>query len=200
MGKNPAGFWIRLGANLIDAVVFAVLGFLLALILGDQIGQNASSGIQFLYGLLLPVFWYGYTVGKKAVSIRIVRKDGTNVTFWTMVKRSLLSGIVYGLPFFLGLIIALVMGWSEMVELFTTPVPADPAAMDMEISNTALSALVILFGGGLLSFILIAASAIMIGVREDKRAIHDLIAGTYVTRNSPGAASADSYEESKEIF
>jgi len=29
------------------------------------------------------------------------------------------------------------------------------------------------------------ASAFMVGIREDKRAIHDLIAGTYVTYNEP---------------
>ena len=29
-------------------------------------------------------------------------------------------------------------------------------------------------------------SAFMVGLREDKRSLHDLIAGTYVTYNAPG--------------
>ncbi|MBS2967942.1 RDD family protein [Metabacillus sp. KIGAM252] len=181
MEKNPAGFWIRLGANLIDGIIFAILGYFLVLLIGEGIGSNANSGIQFLYGLLLPIFWYGYTVGKRAVSIRIVRVNGSNVTFWTMLKRTLLSGILYSAPIGIGVIIALTMAWTELAQALASPMDAN-----LEMSNSMMSAFAIFFGGMLLTLILLAASAIMVGVREDKRSLHDLIAGTYVTRNSPG--------------
>ncbi|MCY8282293.1 RDD family protein, partial [Bacillus inaquosorum] len=39
------------------------------------------------------------------------------------------------------------------------------------------------------------ASLILIGVREDKRTLHDLIAGTYVTYASPGEEELDNDEQ-----
>ncbi len=73
-------------------------------------------------------------IGKRICGIRIVKKDGSQVSLLTMVLRVIVAGLVYGITFGLGLI----------------------------------------------------ASLILIGVREDKRTLHDLIAGTYVTYASPG--------------
>ncbi|KZZ84450.1 MULTISPECIES: RDD family protein [Bacillaceae] len=193
MHKNPAGFWIRLGANLIDGIIFAVIGYFLVLIMGEGIGNSATSGIQFFYGLLLPIFWYGYTVGKRAVSIRILRVNGTNVTFWTMIKRSVVSGILYSAPIGIGAIIALTMAWTEIAQVLANP--TDPS---LAINNSMMSAFAVFIGGMLLSSIMLLASAIMVGVREDKRSLHDLIAGTYVTRNSPGEPAVTGINEVKE--
>ncbi|AZB41882.1 RDD family protein [Bacillus sp. FJAT-42376] len=194
MEKNPAGFWIRLGANLIDGVLFAIIGYLLTLLVGETIGQNTTSGIQFFYGLLLPIFWYGYTVGKRAVKVRIVKVNGQGVTFWTMIKRTVISGILYGLPAIIGAVIALSLSWSEFIEIMSNPLETAP-----EPSNSLIAAFAVLFGGMLLSLIVLAASAIMMGVREDKRSIHDLIAGTYVTRNLPNEPVQTEWNEAKEI-
>lgn len=79
-------------------------------------------------------FWNGYLIGKRICGIRIVKKDGSQVSLLTMFLRVIVAGLVYGITFGLGLI----------------------------------------------------ASLILIGVREDKRTLHDLIAGTYVTYASPG--------------
>lgn len=89
--------------------------------------------LEMLYYLLLPVFWYGYTVGKRAVGIRIAREDGEKVGIGTMLMRDLVAGLVYVLTLGIGIIV----------------------------------------------------SAFMVGLREDKRAIHDFVAGTYVTYDKP---------------
>lgn len=86
-----------------------------------------------MYYLLLPIFWYGYTVGKKALGIRIARVDGEKLGFGTMFMREVVANLVYVLTFGIGIII----------------------------------------------------SAFMVGIRNDKRSIHDLIAGTYVTYDDP---------------
>ncbi len=84
--------------------------------------------LSLLYTLLLPVFWAGFTLGKRMLGIRITKMDGSHPGLLAMVLRVIVGGLVYGLTFGVGVIV----------------------------------------------------SAIMIGVREDKRAIHDFIAGTQV--------------------
>jgi uncharacterized RDD family membrane protein YckC len=132
---QPAGFWIRLGALIVDSLVVSVPVWAVGLLLtGDLTGfDNAASIVEWLYGIILPVIWMGYTVGKRCCGIRIARIDGRKVGLGTMVMRVIVSGLVYA--FSLG--------------------------------------------------IAVVVSAFMVGLRNDKRAIHDLIAGTYVTHTSP---------------
>lgn len=132
--SNPVGFWRRLGASLLDALIIGVpLSIIGYLITGETQGHWSTNTISTLYGLLLPIFWYGYTVGKKIVGVRIVKVDGEPVGIGAMLLRVLVGGLIYAITFGLAAI----------------------------------------------------ASAIMVGVRQDKRAIHDLIAGTYVTSDRP---------------
>jgi uncharacterized RDD family membrane protein YckC len=135
--SNPVGFGRRLGANLLDGLIIGVPLILISYWMTGSWEDNLVSNlISTLYSLLLPVFWYGYTVGKRIVGVRIVKVNGEPVGIGTMLLRLIVGmGVVYGLTFGIAAII----------------------------------------------------SAIMVVVRDDKRAIHDLIAGTYVTSNKPSA-------------
>ncbi|WP_066174385.1 RDD family protein [Bacillus marinisedimentorum] len=138
MEYNPAGFWVRFIALIIDGIILSIAAEILNAALGLDVnvteGERGVHGIiELLYAIIVPAIWAGYTIGKKATGIRIVKMDGSNVTFLTMLMRYLVGGIVYALTLGIGVIV----------------------------------------------------SAFMIGMRSDKRAIHDFIAGTYVTRNSP---------------
>ncbi|WP_339228508.1 RDD family protein [Oceanobacillus sp. FSL K6-2867] len=136
MTTNSAGFWVRLGAALLDGIILTItLGFISSLIYNQFFMEDFSfiDILNLLYFLLLPVFWHGYTIGKRALGIRIGRIDGEKVGFGTMFLREIVSGLVYVLTFGIGLI----------------------------------------------------ASAFMVGIREDKRSIHDFIAGTHVTYDKP---------------
>ncbi|MBB6451165.1 putative RDD family membrane protein YckC [Geomicrobium halophilum] len=135
--SNHAGFWIRLGGVILDgimigAVIFAVI-FIFGLDTANPFVQFGESIITILYYLLVPVLWYGYTLGKRVVGVRIVKTNGANVTIGTMLLRHIVGGLVYSITLGIGVIV----------------------------------------------------SAFMVGLREDKRAIHDFIAGTYVTHNQP---------------
>ncbi|WP_416720768.1 RDD family protein [Bacillus subtilis] len=99
--------------------------------------------IVLLYSILLPVFWRGYLIGKRICGIRIVKKDGSQVSLLTMFLQVIVAGLVYCITFGLGLI----------------------------------------------------ASLILIAVREDKRTLHDLIAGTYVTYATLGEEELNADEE-----
>ncbi|SDY20207.1 RDD family protein [Salimicrobium album] len=136
--QQPAGFWVRLGANILDSLIIGVILALLAFIVyGDITRLNERSpldALSFLYSLLLPVFWRGYVIGKKLMGVRIVKVSGEDVTIGNMLLRIVVGGIVYILTLGIGVIV----------------------------------------------------SAFMVGLREDKRAIHDLIAGTQVIHDGEG--------------
>jgi uncharacterized RDD family membrane protein YckC len=123
--NQEAGFLIRLGAILLDAIIVAVPLTIISLIITG--GGNGT--LSFLYSLLLPVFWNGYTIGKRICGIRIIRVDDhLPPGIGTMLLRNVVAGVVYGLTLGIGLIV----------------------------------------------------SIFMIALREDKRSLHDFIAGTEV--------------------
>ncbi|WP_153464594.1 MULTISPECIES: RDD family protein [Sediminibacillus] len=134
---EPAGLDKRIVSRIIDGIIITLGTVLTSYIFyGDFINGDDFRVIDFigiLYGLLLPVLWYGYTLGRRVTGNRIVRIEGGKVGVGTMLLRELVAGIFYALTFGIGLIV----------------------------------------------------SVLMVGIREDRRAIHDFIAGTYVTRCPP---------------
>jgi uncharacterized RDD family membrane protein YckC len=132
-GHKAAGFWIRLGSIIIDGLLLIPL-YIICMFLGvsDIATEIFVNSINFLYYLIIPVIWSGFTVGKRVVGIKIVRTDGKKVGIGTTLKRYILASLVY----------------------------------------------IVTLG---IAFII---SAFMIGLRKDKRSIHDLIAGTQVIYTS----------------
>lgn len=131
--NEAAGFWIRLGANLLDGII---VGLPLSIIVGIFTGDFENDPIQkmlfALYALLVPVYWNGYTIGKRICGIRIRKFDFLEPPgIGTMLLRNLVAGIVYVLTLGIGIIV----------------------------------------------------SAFMVALREDKRSLHDFIAGTEVVHN-----------------
>lgn len=111
MVEQPAGFWVRLGANIIDGILILIAAYILGAIfgiVGDS--QEAFQGfINLLYALILPIVWYGYTIGKRALGIRIMKVDGEKVGIGTMLLRTIVSGFVYAITFGLALIVSIFM-------------------------------------------------------------------------------------------
>jgi uncharacterized RDD family membrane protein YckC len=131
--KEPAGFWIRFGAILLDGLIIGIpLGLLSLILTGGESGENwFTNMISFLYSLLLPVLWNGQTIGKKICGIRIIRVvNHERPHIGNMLMRNVVWAIM----------IAVTIGIALIVDLF------------------------------------------MVGIREDKRGIHDFIAGTQVVR------------------
>ncbi len=111
MVERPAGFWIRLGALILDGLLI----FVTVLILSSLLGLNSDRTeifqgiIDVLYTLLLPVFWYGYTVGKRICGIRIVKLDGSNVRIGAMLLRAVVAGFVYVITLGIAFIVSIFM-------------------------------------------------------------------------------------------
>ncbi|WP_276355337.1 RDD family protein [Cohnella caldifontis] len=130
-----AGFWIRLGALLLDSIIVGIpLAIIATIVAGGGSNEEYIRNIPFaLYSMLLPVFWDGYTIGKRICGIKIRKvHDHSAPGIGTMLLRHLVAGLVYVFTFGIGVIV----------------------------------------------------SAFMVGLREDKRSIHDFIAGTEVVYDS----------------
>ncbi|GAF24177.1 hypothetical protein JCM19047_4052 [Bacillus sp. JCM 19047] len=179
METKPAGFWIRLGALLLDGILFNGLAFLLGLFLLAAWQDGITELAQFLYALLLPVFWYGYTVGKRVFKIRIIHMGGTNVGIWTMIKRTIIGGLIYVLPI---LISVTILSFTVDTRIWLTFVQNNDLSEEFILSGFDFTILAL---GFFSSLILLVASAFMVGLSKSRRSIHDLIAGTYVTKQSP---------------
>ncbi|PYF08300.1 RDD family protein [Ureibacillus chungkukjangi] len=135
--QNLAGFWRRLGADILDTViVIGLIWIVFNLIFGfdysSDIINNITSGLYVIYATLLPIYWKGYIIGKRVMKIHIERIDENPINFWTMIKREVIGKQLLA-----------------YVSLGIAPI----------------------------------LSAFMVGTREDKRAIHDFIAGTHVLRD-----------------
>lgn len=92
-----ADFWTRFAALLID--------FLILLIPSALVGYGGryfgGLVVAFVYHWLLVAYWNGQTVGKRALNIRVMRRDGSPVDVGVAAVRSAMR-IVSGIPFGLG--------------------------------------------------------------------------------------------------
>ncbi|KYD28020.1 hypothetical protein EP10_002887 [Geobacillus icigianus] len=108
--NRPAGFWKRLLANLLDAIVIgipiSVIGYLIT---GSMETNWFTTLANLLYALVVPAVWYGYTVGKRMIGIRIAKVNGGKVGLGTMFLRSFVDRLVYFVTFGMGLIISAMM-------------------------------------------------------------------------------------------
>lgn len=135
---SPGGFWVRVVASIIDSVIVtALLGVLMPIFFDTSfrdylLAENYTGGgpdllnlvLSFLYAGILVARW-ATTVGKRALTMYIVRVDGSQVGFGRAVGRE---------------------------------------------------------AAKLLSALLLGIGLFMIGLRADKRGLHDLIADTVVVK------------------
>ncbi|WP_156323895.1 RDD family protein [Bacillus sp. JCM 19034] len=126
MAQNPAGFWIRLGASILDSIFLAIAFSILLLFIpfpgADVVVYNfediiiytqaeilsqAFSGVgQLVYMVILPVVWYGFTVGKRICGVRIVKLDGSKLGIGAMILRAVIALVLYTISFGLLVIVS----------------------------------------------------------------------------------------------
>ena len=128
-GAPPAGFWIRFVAYMIDALIVTAVSVLVlgicvgAVILTDESVDLEDPGgfvmgaallviaalivINWLYEALMTSSPRGATLGKMALGLRIVRFDGTQLSFGRATARHFAKAIATpAVPLFIGYIMA----------------------------------------------------------------------------------------------
>ena len=102
-----AGFWIRVGAKMIDGLIIGgagILSFILIFLIGGRQNQHIAVMVLyvFVYGIniLYVTFFigkYGATLGKMACGLKVVRPDRERVSYGRAFARyfaEILSGII----------------------------------------------------------------------------------------------------------
>lgn len=102
-----ASFWQRLAALLIDAVIMAMAGFMLALILKtiDQRVTFIEEFLQFMIGVSYYVFYQaheGQTIGKKILKIKVVNELNQTPMVFTFFLREVVGKTISGLTLGVG--------------------------------------------------------------------------------------------------
>ena len=164
---KPAGFWIRFGAYLVDALIFLPISIAVGLLVSDPnqatIVEVAVFLIAALYKPLMEAHW-GATLGKMALGLKVRAGDGGRVGLTAAFVRRLLE-IVPGVVF-------LVYSYQMRMAGAET---ADPERA-MEIFQAHLNLL--LFGAGL--YVVTLVAYIVVAFNPRKRGLHDMLADTIV--------------------
>lgn len=130
---QPGGFWIRFVAALIDSFILSVPMIVIISVFGagivagigevkteDEQAAAAVAGlvafmviwpmfiiVSWLYEALMTASERGATVGKRAVGLRVVKSDGTRMTFGRATGRHFAKALITPLiPFAIGYIMA----------------------------------------------------------------------------------------------
>jgi uncharacterized RDD family membrane protein YckC len=112
-----AGFWIRVGAYLIDGILLAVVNVILGLVIGSSSGSlgtallvNAISiGIGLAYFAGFESSEKQATLGKQAVGIKVGNVNGEQITFANALGRyfgKIISGLLLCIGF-------MMVGWDD---------------------------------------------------------------------------------------
>lgn len=169
---RPAGFWVRLGAYLLDVILLGVvvgIGVGAAAIAGvvtqgNQLWVNVVAQVGTVLYFAISVGLRGASVGKWVLGLRIVRADGSQVSVMRSFFRYVALTLVF-LPSGLGVILAPSAGrFAPGQALFSK-------------DFTGISAALLFIG-----LLTVIVFAIWLTVRQDKRGWHDLLAGTRVVR------------------
>ncbi|HEY2034531.1 MAG TPA: RDD family protein [Rhizomicrobium sp.] len=159
-----AGFWRRIFAALVDAIILGIAGWAVAipfynqLILWGPYGRALGFPVALLYfAILNSSIGGGGTLGKKALGIRVVSRDGKAIG----LPRSLWRAVVYLVPMYLN-------GF-DLSFLQLNP-----------FQSTVASALQIFFVFG----VLLATIYLYLANWRTRQVMHDLAAGTFVVRSA----------------
>ncbi len=98
-----AGFWIRVGANLIDGVILSVVGFVMSSVLGDDVGQFVTTIGGIVYYVYFESSKQQATYGKKALGLIVVNDRGTRISVGQALGRYF-AKILSALILFIGFI------------------------------------------------------------------------------------------------
>ena len=107
---EPAGWWRRAGAAIIDGLLVGVVAVVIALVASEAFGasDDGETAIAAFIGIFVGSFYYGTlmsregemngrTWGMQVTDIRVVRVDGQPITFgFALIREILVKQILFG--------------------------------------------------------------------------------------------------------
>lgn len=103
VATDRAGFWIRLGASLIDGILIAALNLVLILVIGNTAGQLVALVVGLAYYIYLEgPGGKGQTVGKRVCGIRVVSSTTGGPIGYGAATGRYFGRILSAIPIFLG--------------------------------------------------------------------------------------------------
>ncbi len=170
--SRPAGFWIRVGAYIIDGLVFIPI---VGLATWNRFSLKSSmlavliAVPGFLYKPCMESF-FGATLGKMACAIKVINAQGKKLNLFYAYVRAFLFLLGAG------------FGLAGQLVLFSTPesrsgtpmAPSDlpPALLFVGSANMVLTGLILI-------------DCVCAGFTFRKRALHDYLADSYVIYKEP---------------
>lgn len=169
---RPAGFWIRVGASIIDWLVFIpimALGTWNVLSLKSTVLAVLMSALGFVYKPFLEAFC-GATLGKMACGIKVIDDKGE--------KLSLFYAYVRAFPF----LMSSGVGLASQLLLFSAP-GFETATSFVEIGQ--VKPVTFLDVVNWIVFLLILIDCIAVAFTFRKRALHDMLAESFCVYKEP---------------
>ena len=171
-----AGFWQRLGAGIIDALIYAPIFWLLTLLYQSSINWLLLALFisTFFYTIYNVFFHYkfGATPGKLALGIRVTQPNGSKITLKQAFLRSSVD-LYLAILFMITELIAL----STMNINYFNALPQQYGVRSDYIYSYIPNGFQIL---EYINYIWVSSEVISVLFNERKRALHDFIAGTVV--------------------
>ena len=170
-----SGFWLRLGANLLDIIIF--MPFASAILFINSFGLYIyfvtlipNLFFLFFYHIYLPKR-YGGTPGKLAVGIKIIKIDSSTIGW----KESILRHSIYLIFSIISISMTIIAIFLADYEIYVNLTTLEKSAYLSRLSpgNNIIS---------ILSNIWVWSEIIMLLFNKRKRAIHDYIAGTVIVK------------------
>jgi len=170
--SRPAGFWIRVGANIIDSLIFlpfVFLSFWNLFSLKSMVVLVLISLPGLIYKPVMESF-FGATLGKMSCKIKVIDENGK--------KLSLFNAYIRFFPFLLsagvsltGQLILFSSPQFESVRSFTELGQAQQGSF-LDVINYTVGALVLI-------------DCIFVAFTFRKRALHDMMAESYCVYKEP---------------
>lgn len=171
--SRPAGFWVRFGASIIDSLVFIpvmVLSFWNMYSLKSMPLMISLCAVGMIYKPFMESS-YGATLGKMSFGLKVIDDNGNMLTLFRAYVR------------FLPNLISVLLNLVSSIILFSSPAFQSATTL-MEMGQAQPRGIINLFQ--FLVNLLIVIDCVFVAFTFRKRALHDMLAGSYCVYKSPG--------------
>lgn len=171
--SRPAGFWVRVGAAIIDHLIFIPI-LILAIWNGFTLKSTFLLILIHLPGLIYKPFmesYFGATLGKMSCGIKVI-DDNCN-------ELSLLRAYIRFLPALVSSAISL----TNQLILFSSP-EFESVTSWIELSQAQQGGLLDAFGT--ITGLFVMVDCIFVAFTFRKRALHDMMAQSFCVYKEPG--------------